>query len=73
GWHPPGRGHHPSDPPAIARPAGPPVRFTAEELAAVLDLDVWDILTCDVGSRSIVRPRGGETALRDTVLRALRR
>lgn len=66
-------GHHPSDPHALARPAGSQVHFTAEELAAVLDSDAWDIVTCDVRSRSIVRPHGGETTLRDTVLRARRR
>ncbi|GAB2933232.1 class I SAM-dependent methyltransferase [Micromonospora polyrhachis] len=64
-------GHHPSD--HISHGAGPEVHFTAEEIAASLDPDRWDILVAEARSRSVTDHGGREITIRDAVLRGRRR
>ncbi|GAB3136716.1 class I SAM-dependent methyltransferase [Micromonospora sonneratiae] len=67
-------GHHPSDQHAARSHASTPdVHFTAEEIAASLDPDRWEIVVADARTRSVTRHDGHEITLRDTVLRARRR
>jgi SAM-dependent methyltransferase len=66
-------GHHPSDlETTMGRPHLPELMFTAEQIAAVLDPDDWQI---DVSApqRPAVDPEGRSITIRDAVLRAVRR
>jgi hypothetical protein len=47
--------------------------FTAEEIAAALDPDDWDIVTATAPGRPAVDPDGRSITIRDAVLRAVRR
>ncbi|MFF8846377.1 class I SAM-dependent methyltransferase [Streptomyces sp. NPDC015127] len=67
-------GHHPSAPqPHVSHAAAPEVHFTAEDVAAGLDPDRWDIAVADARTRSVTAHDGHEITLRDAVLRARRR
>jgi SAM-dependent methyltransferase len=64
-------GHHPSDPQTTpSHAAAPEVHFTAEDVAASLDPDRWDIAVAEARSRSATDPHGHEITIRDAVLRA---
>ncbi|MFJ1746953.1 class I SAM-dependent methyltransferase [Streptomyces sp. NPDC088116] len=66
-------GHHPSDPHAAAsHDCAPQVHFTADEVAADLDPDRWDIRVAEARTRTVTFPGGREVTMRDAVLRALR-
>lgn len=64
-------GHDPSDRHAAAHAHG--THVTAEEIAAGLDPDAWEILVAEVRERGITRPDGREVMLGDAVLRARKR
>jgi SAM-dependent methyltransferase len=66
--------HHPSDLeiPGL-RPNMPELFCTAEELAAFLDPNAWDIVTAAAPERSMNGPGGSPVTIRDTVLHARRR
>ena len=67
-------GHHPSDLQTTGSHAlAPEVYFTAEEVAASLDPDRWDIAVAEVRPRSATDHDGHEITLRDAVLRARKR
>jgi SAM-dependent methyltransferase len=67
-------GHHPSAPRAGVSHAGAArAHFTAEEVAAGLDPEHWDIAVAEARTRSATAPDGQEVTLRDAVLRARRR
>jgi 2-polyprenyl-3-methyl-5-hydroxy-6-metoxy-1,4-benzoquinol methylase len=64
-------GHHPSDHTTTSSHAlAPEVYFTAEEVAASLDPDRWDIAVAEARPRSATDHDGHEITLRDAVLRA---
>jgi SAM-dependent methyltransferase len=67
-------GHHPADLETSAgRPHLPGLMFTAEQVAAVLDPDDWQIVTAAAPERQTVDPDGGSITIRDAVLHAVRR
>ncbi|WP_455361080.1 class I SAM-dependent methyltransferase [Streptomyces sp. SYSU K21746] len=72
-------GHHPADRhtadrhTAVSHASAPEVHFTAEDVAADLDPDRWDIAVAEARSRSATGPDGHEITLRDAVLRARKR
>jgi hypothetical protein len=47
--------------------------YTAEEIAADLNPDRWEILTTDARPRIMTDPEGHEITVRDAVLKARRR
>lgn len=65
-------GHHPADRHSASH-TGPQVHFTAEEVAAGLDPDRWDILVAETRTRTATGHDGSEITLRDVVLRARKR
>jgi SAM-dependent methyltransferase len=66
-------GHHPSDhDTALGRPHFPHLLFTAEEVAAGLDPDEWQIET-SAPAREITGPEGQLVTIHDAVLNAIRR
>lgn len=67
-------GHHPSDlETTIPRPPLPELFYTAEEVAALLDASLWEILTSATRARSAVDPNGQTVAIADTMFEARRR
>ena len=67
-------GHHPSDlHTTMHRPALPDMFFTADDLAAKLESDRWDILVAEARPRSATDPQGQQITIHDTVLRARKR
>jgi SAM-dependent methyltransferase len=66
--------HHPSDLeiPGL-RPHMPELFCTAEELAAFLDPEAWEIVTAGAPERRVNGPEGTPVTIRDTVLHARRR
>lgn len=66
--------HHPSDLeiPGL-RPNMPELFCTAEELAALLEHEAWEIVTAAAPQRSVTGPEGTPVTIRDTVLHARRR
>jgi SAM-dependent methyltransferase len=66
--------HHPSDLeiPGL-RPHMPELFCTAEELAGLLDAEVWEIVTAGAPQRSVTGPEGTPVTIRDAVLHARRR
>jgi SAM-dependent methyltransferase len=66
--------HHPSDLeiPGL-RPNLPELFCTAEELAAFLDPEAWEIVTAGAPQRTVNGPEGTPVTIRDTVLHARRR
>ncbi|GIH29424.1 hypothetical protein Aph01nite_77340 [Acrocarpospora phusangensis] len=66
-------GHHPKDlETTMGRPHFPDLMFTAEQIAATLDPDEWDITASSPG-RPAVDPEGRSITVFDAVLRAVRR
>ena len=67
-------GHHPSDlETTISRGEAPDLYLTAEEAAADLDPDRWDIAVAEARPRPEADPHGHEITVRDAVLRARKR
>jgi 2-polyprenyl-3-methyl-5-hydroxy-6-metoxy-1,4-benzoquinol methylase len=66
-------GHRPSALQTTSSSAPAEVYFTAEEVAASLDPDHWDIAVAEARSRSVTDHDGHEITLRDAVLRARKR
>ena len=67
-------GHHPSDlDTGVRRPSAPGLLFTADEIAAVLDPEEWEILVCEARPRPAHDADGNTVTIRDSVLRAHRR
>ncbi|NUU31346.1 class I SAM-dependent methyltransferase [Arthrobacter sp. C9C5] len=67
-------GHHPSDlETSVRRPSAPGLLFTAEQLAADLDPDDWEIVTCTARPRATEDSDGAPVTVRDSVLRAKRK
>ncbi|WP_051864530.1 class I SAM-dependent methyltransferase [Streptosporangium roseum] len=65
--------HHPSHPQAAtAHASAPKAHVTAEELAAGLDPDRWDIAVAEARTRTATDHHGHEITLHDAVLRARR-
>ena len=66
--------HHPSDlHTSIRRPHLPEMFFTAEEVAADLDEQRWEILVAEARPRTATDAEGKIVPIKDTVLRARRR
>ncbi len=57
----------------MGRPDVPEGFWTAEEVAAVLELEGWDVITSDARPRQAHDPEGREITIHDTVFRARRR
>ncbi len=67
-------GHHPSDlQTTMPRPPMPELFFTGEDIIALLDPGVWDVVTNTAAARSATDPDGHAVMIHDTVLRAGRR
>ena len=67
-------GHHPSDlQTTMGRPALPEMFFTADQLAADLDPQLWDVLVAEARPRPASDPQGQRITVHDTVLRARKR
>lgn len=58
---------------ADERHAGLPGMFTAQQVAAMLDPDAWDVVVCENRPRTDAGPPGRELPVADTVLRGRRR
>lgn len=66
-------GHHPSDLATVMpRPSEPGLFYTAEDLAADLPRDGWEILTHTARPRAAVTPDGTPATIHDTVFTARR-
>lgn len=66
--------HHLSDlQTSVRRPGDPDLFFTAEQVAQVLDLLVWDVREVSAPEREAVDQDGGPAKVHDTVLLAVRR
>jgi SAM-dependent methyltransferase len=66
-------GHHPSDLAVIPRPWIPDLFFTADDVAALLDPQEWDIEVSEARGRGATDPEGRAVTIHDAVLRARRR
>lgn len=67
-------GHHPSDMHVTAhRPDMPELFYTADDVAALLNHDDWEIVTNTAPARTITDPDGNEITFHDAVLRARRK
>jgi SAM-dependent methyltransferase len=67
-------GHHPSDlDTTMHRHHEPDMFFTAQQVAASLDPERWDVLVASARPRSAVDPEGREVTISDAVLHARRR
>lgn len=67
-------GHHPSDlRTTVRRPRMPELLHTAEDVAALLDPNDWEIVVSATRPRSATDPAGQAVTVHDTVVRARRR
>ena len=67
-------GHHPSDLETSAHRMNlPDFMYTAEQVAATLDPDEWEIVVAGAPEREVRDPEGRPITIRDAVLRARRR
>jgi len=67
-------GHHPSAPGTTTSHAtAPGSQITAQDIAADLDPDRWDIAVAEARSRSATDHDGREITMRDAVVRARKR
>ena len=67
-------GHHPSDrQTSMGRPNLADMLYTADEIAAALDQDEWQILVAAAPERQVMDPQGRPVTIRDAVMKALRR
>ena len=57
----------------MGRPNLPDMLYTAEQVAAVLDPDDWQIIVAAAPERQTADPDGRLITIRDTVLHAIRR
>ncbi len=65
--------HHPSDlQTTVPRPPMPERFYSADEIAAELDLAQWTIVTSEAAPRSAADPEGRNVTVHDTVLAARR-
>ena len=70
-------GHHPRDLATALRTPAPPelmqdAMFTAEQVAADLDPDAWQVEVADAAARPATSPDGEQVTVHDAVLRARR-
>jgi len=66
-------GHHPLDlQSSVPRPHRPELFYTAEDVAATLDRDDWDILLAAALARETLDPDGQPATIHDAVLHARR-
>lgn len=66
--------HHPSDlETSMRRPHPSDLFFTAEQIAATLDPDAWQIVVAAAPERQMLDPEGRPVTIHDTVLHARRR
>jgi SAM-dependent methyltransferase len=67
-------GHHPSDlQTTVPRPPMPELFYTGDDIAMLLDVDDWKIVTNDAPGRAATDPDGNPVTIHDTVFRATRR
>ncbi|MGH3301466.1 MAG: class I SAM-dependent methyltransferase [Streptosporangiaceae bacterium] len=67
-------GHHPSDlQTTMPRPPMPELFYTGDDIAALLDVGDWDIVTNDAPGRVLTDPDGNPVTIHDTVFRSWRR
>jgi SAM-dependent methyltransferase len=67
-------GHHPSDlQTTMPRPPMPELFYTGDDIAGLLDLDGWEIVTNDAPGRAATDPDGNPVTIHDTVFLATRR
>lgn len=67
-------GHHPSDlETSIGRPNLPDLFFTADQIAAALDPDDWQVIIAAAPERETLDPDGRSVTIRDAVVHAVRR
>lgn len=67
-------GHHPSDlQTTMPRPPMPELFYTGDDIAAMLDIDAWKVVTNDAPGRAVTDPDGNPVTIHDTVFRATRR
>jgi len=67
-------GHHPSDlHTSMGRPNLPDMFYTAEQIAATLDPDDWQIVVTAAPERQTADPDGRLITIRDAVMHAIRR
>ncbi|WP_072691517.1 class I SAM-dependent methyltransferase [Rhodococcus marinonascens] len=67
-------GHHPSDlKTSVGRLDLPDLLFTADQVAAALEPDDWEVLVCAAPAREALNPEGKSVTIRDTVLHGIRR
>ena len=66
-------GHHASDIGVVPRPPIPELFFSGDDIAALLDLADWDVITNAAAAREATHPEDGhQVTLHDAVLRAQR-
>ena len=67
-------GHHPLDlQTKVRRPPLPELFYTADDVAAVLVADDWEVEVSEARPRQVLEPDGASVTIHDTVLRAGRR
>lgn len=67
-------GHDPSDlETTVRRPPLPELFVTATEMAGRLDPESWEVVVATAAERTAVDPEGRSVAIRDAVLKAVRR
>ncbi len=66
-------GHHASDIGVVPRPPIPELFFSGDDIAALLNLAGWDVITNTAAAREATHPEDGhQVTLHDAVLRAQR-
>jgi SAM-dependent methyltransferase len=66
-------GHHPSDlQTTMPRPPMPELFYTGDDIAAMLDLEGWEVVTNDAPGRVLTDPDGKPVTVHDTVFRSRR-
>jgi len=67
-------GHHQSDlDTSMGRPNLPDLFYTADEVAAILDPDNWQVVVAAAPERQTLDPHGQPVTIRDAVMHAVRR
>lgn len=65
--------HHPSDMEISPQPHPRDMYYTGDDVAALLDLAEWDVVTNTAAPREVTLPEGRQVTHHDTVFRARRR
>jgi len=65
-------GHHPLDLETLPR-GHPEMLFTAEEVAATLDPEAWEVVVADAPGRPFTDPADDVVTVHDALLQAMRR